>query len=73
MINLVAQEIEDYAHEHTSKESELFERLREETYREMQSPQMQVGRIEGKFLKMLVSLSYARRVLESACSPVIVH
>jgi caffeoyl-CoA O-methyltransferase len=30
----------------------------------MKSPQMQVGRIEGRFLKMLVRLTGARRVLE---------
>ena len=42
----------------------MFRRLREETYREMQSPQMQVGRIEGQFLKLLVRLVGARRVLE---------
>ena len=56
--------VEDFAHDHTKEESDLFRRLRDETYREMQSPQMQVGRIEGKFLKMLVRLVGARRVLE---------
>lgn len=56
--------IEQYAHDHTKPESELFERLREETLREMGSTEMLVGRIEGRFLKMLVRLSGARRVLE---------
>jgi predicted O-methyltransferase YrrM len=63
-MNFIDQAVEQFAHDHTEPESELFRRLREETYREMQSPQMQVGRIEGQFLKMLVRLTGARRVLE---------
>lgn len=60
----IDEAVEQFAHDHTKPESKLFSRLREETYREMQSPQMQVGRIEGQFLKMLVRLTGARRVLE---------
>ncbi len=60
----IDEAVEQFAHDHTKPESQLFGRLREETYREMQSPQMQVGRIEGQFLKMLVRLTGARRVLE---------
>jgi caffeoyl-CoA O-methyltransferase len=64
MKSFIDEAIEQYAHDHTKPEPDLFERLREETYREMSSPQMQVGRIEGRFLKMLVRLTGARRVLE---------
>lgn len=60
----IDEAVEQYAHDHTKPESELFRRLREETFREMQYPQMQVGRIEGQFLKLLVRLTGARRVLE---------
>jgi caffeoyl-CoA O-methyltransferase len=63
-MNFIDQAVEQYAHDHSKPESDLFRRLREETYREMSSPQMQVGRIEGQFLKMLVRLVGARRVLE---------
>lgn len=63
-MNFIEQAVEQYAHDHTKPESELFRRLREETFREMQYPQMQVGRLEGQFLKMLVRLTGARRVLE---------
>jgi caffeoyl-CoA O-methyltransferase len=42
----------------------LFEALREETYASVQSPGMQVGRLEGSFLRLLVRLARARRVLE---------
>jgi caffeoyl-CoA O-methyltransferase len=64
MISFISEEIERYAHDHTKPESDLFRRLRDETYRDMSSPQMQVGRIEGTFLKLLVRLIGARRVLE---------
>jgi caffeoyl-CoA O-methyltransferase len=64
MITLVAEDIELYALNHTTPESELFQRLREETYAKMEAPQMQVGRIEGTFLKLLVRLTGAQRVLE---------
>jgi caffeoyl-CoA O-methyltransferase len=63
-MRFIDEAVEQFAHDHTKAESDLFRRLREETFREMQSPQMQVGRIEGQFLKMLVRLTGARRVLE---------
>ena len=56
--------VERFAHDHTKPESDLYARLRDETYATMSSPQMQVGRIEGRFLKMLVRLVGARRILE---------
>jgi len=60
----IQNEVEQFAHDHTTPESEIFRRLRDETYKEMDCPQMQVGRLEGQFLKMLVRLTGARRILE---------
>jgi caffeoyl-CoA O-methyltransferase len=56
--------VEQFAHNHTEPETDLYVRLREETYRVMQSPQMQVDVIEGRFLQMLVRLSGAKSILE---------
>ncbi len=64
MLSLIGDALEQYVHAHTTPESDLYERLREETYREMHMPQMQVGRVEGQLLKMLVQLTRAREVLE---------
>lgn len=64
MLSLVKEAIEAYAHNHTSEESTLLKRLREETYASVPSPQMQVGRVEGRFLEMLARLIGARRILE---------
>jgi caffeoyl-CoA O-methyltransferase len=64
MFRFIDEAVENFAHDHTKPEGELFIRLRDETYASMRSPQMQVGRIEGRFLKMLVRLMGARRILE---------
>lgn len=64
MITFINEAVEQFAHDHTKPESDLFRRLRDETYAEMSSPGMQVGRIEGRFLKMLVRLTAARSILE---------
>jgi caffeoyl-CoA O-methyltransferase len=56
--------LERYAHDHTKPRSGIFDELREVTYASMQWPDMQVGRVEGALLAMLVRLMGARRVLE---------
>src|SRR5438874_13181435 len=56
--------VERFARDHTDPETDLYVRLREETYRVMKWPEMQVDAIEGRFLKMLVRLTRARTVLE---------
>lgn len=61
---IISEAIEDYARAHTEKPDPLFEELRVETYEKMQSPGMQVGPLEGGFLRMLVRLVRAKRVLE---------
>ena len=63
-MDFINEAVERFAHDHTDTESDLFRRLQEETFATMQHPQMQVGRIEGHFLKMLVRLTGARRILE---------
>ncbi len=63
-LTLVPEAIEDYAAAHTESAGPMFQALREETYAKMQAPQMQVGPVEGGFLRLLVRLSRARRVLE---------
>jgi caffeoyl-CoA O-methyltransferase len=61
---LVSEKLERYAEAHTEPVDPLLEELREETYRSVKDPGMQVGRVEGTFLKLLVRLSGARRALE---------
>jgi caffeoyl-CoA O-methyltransferase len=64
MNDFIDPAVEQFARDHTEPESELHVRLREETYRVMERPQMQIDVIEGRFLKMLVRLTGARTILE---------
>lgn len=57
-------EIDTYVHDHTGPRPALFDELRDYTHEHAESPQMQVGRVEGSLLKILAALSGARRVLE---------
>jgi len=61
---LVPPELDRYCHDHTRARPTLFDELREVTYGSMVDPQMQVGRVEGTLLKILVASLGARRVLE---------
>jgi caffeoyl-CoA O-methyltransferase len=64
MIKLVSEVVDQYCERHTQAPEALFEELRQETLATMRSPQMQVGAVEGQFLRMLCGLVGARRVIE---------
>ena len=64
MDRFIDEAVEQFARDHTEPETDLYRRLREETYRTMEWPQMQVDVIEGRFLKTLVRLTGARTILE---------
>ncbi len=63
-MKLVSQDIQAYCEEHTSKVDDLYERLRADTFAHTDLPQMQVGQVEGRLLKLLVQLSGARDAIE---------
>lgn len=63
-MNLLDPALDQYTHDHTSPRGSLFDALREVTFATMQSPHMQVGRVEGALLALLCRLMRARRVLE---------
>jgi len=64
MAFICPEEIEAYAEEHSSELHPILEELIEFTQKNTDLPQMMVGRVEGNFLKMLVEISGAKRVLE---------
>ena len=64
MIPLVDEKLEAYALRHSRPESKLFKKLVRETYARTRLPQMQVGHLEGSFLRLLVKISHARKILE---------
>ena len=61
---MVLPDVEAYAEAHSLTESEICRRLREETYRTMDFPQMVVGALEGAFLKVMAMSVGAKRILE---------
>lgn len=61
---IVDPRIERYAEEHSADVPELLSRLERETQETMRSPQMLSGRTEGQFLRLLVKMLSAKRVLE---------
>lgn len=64
MSDIVEPRLEDYAAAHSSPEPPLLERHAAATRDFSADHRMMVGRLEGRFLKMLVAISGARRVLE---------
>jgi len=64
MTFIVTDEIEQYALEHTRAEPELLQDLSRQTWQKMQLPQMLTGRLEGRFLKMLVQLQQPKLIVE---------
>jgi caffeoyl-CoA O-methyltransferase len=64
MLELVPEAIERYAVDHSTPESDIFKLLTQKTRADCDSPQMLVGPIEGRFLKLIVKAVAARRVLE---------
>jgi caffeoyl-CoA O-methyltransferase len=61
---IVPEHIEEYVAAHTTPHTRLLEELEEYTLANCAYPQMLVGRVEGRLLKLLVRLIGARRVLE---------
>lgn len=64
MLTLVPDSIETYAVAHSSAVGDLYERLREVTLADTELPQMQVGPLEGRFLRNMARLAGARRAVE---------
>ncbi|MDP8905209.1 MAG: class I SAM-dependent methyltransferase [Chloroflexota bacterium] len=64
MTDITDPDVERYASEHSSPEPPLLAELAEATRAFSASHGMMVGRLEGRFLKLLVAAIRARRVLE---------
>ena len=64
MPDIVDPALEAYAEAHTTAPPAYLEALAEETRATLRSPHMMVGRLEGRFLELLVFASGATSVLE---------
>ena len=64
MLTLVPEEIERYCKDHTSPVPSVFDSLTKVTQDKTELPQMQVGPVEGTFLKLLARACAARRIVD---------
>lgn len=64
MLTLTRPGIDDYAEAKSEPVSALLSSLARDTHASMQYPQMLTGRLEGRFLKMMVQIARAKQVLE---------
>ncbi|MGW8195399.1 MAG: O-methyltransferase [Desulforhopalus sp.] len=63
-MDVVAWEAEQYAANHTTPMSPLLEEIENYTLSETEYPSMLTGRVEGRFLQLIVTLSGARDVVD---------
>jgi caffeoyl-CoA O-methyltransferase len=63
VITIVPRPIEDYCRDHTTPAGALLDELAAYTREHCQSAQMLTGPVEGAFLRLLVQVSCASRVL----------
>ncbi|MBM3290386.1 MAG: methyltransferase domain-containing protein [Candidatus Hydrogenedentes bacterium] len=64
MSDIVPEAIEAYIEAHTSERAAVFHDLARETREKMAAYMMQVGKVEGAFLKLLAQITGAKRTLE---------
>ena len=64
MSPILPVEIDVYSEQHTSELDVAFHALAQETRDKMKYHHMQVGKVEGAFLRMLARLTNAQRILE---------
>jgi len=64
MKRIVQKKIEQYCQDHTNPESKLIQELVAETFAHTDFPEMEIGHLEGAFLRILVRLLRAKRILE---------
>jgi len=63
-MDMVAKKAEEYAAGHTTPLSALLEEVEHFTLNNTPYPSMLTGRVEGRFLQMVVQLSGARRIVD---------
>lgn len=64
MKSFMGEALDAYVEQHSRARGPLYDELRAVTYEKASSPGMQVGRVEGALLAMLVKISGAKRILE---------
>jgi caffeoyl-CoA O-methyltransferase len=63
-MDFLPQDIENYALQHTSPESELLYRLNRETHQKILKPRMLSGHMQGRVLSMISKMIQPEKILE---------
>lgn len=63
-MDLINQEIQDYAERHTSQESDVLKRINRHTHAHVLMPRMLSGHLQGRVLSMISHMVRPARVLE---------
>ncbi|MBW7936473.1 MAG: O-methyltransferase [Flavobacteriales bacterium] len=63
-MDFISPEIEDYALQHSSPESDVLQSLNRETHARVLYARMLSGHLQGKFLEMISSMLSPKRILE---------
>ncbi len=63
-MDIIHNEIMDYAQKHTSDEPKLLQELRRETWQKILSPRMLSGHFQGRFLAMISKMIQPKSILE---------
>jgi len=64
MLSFFSEDIEEYVRSHATDEADIFAALARETREKMKLPQMMVGNVEGTLLRLMTTMTGARRALE---------
>lgn len=64
MKSFMGEALDAYVEQHSRARGPLYDELRKVTYEKARSPGMQVGRVEGALLALIVKISGAKRILE---------
>lgn len=63
-MTFIDETVDEYVHEHTKPAPELLERLEKYTLENTSDPDMLTGRVEGRFLKLIVKITGVKNILE---------
>lgn len=64
MFDLVSEQIEKYAENHTTPENEILRKINRETHAQVLSPRMLSGHLQGQFLAFISKMIQPQQVLE---------
>jgi len=63
-MKFISEDLSQYAQDHTTKESDLLNKINRETYMQVLYPVMLSGQLQGQFLKMISHIKRPKYILE---------